>query len=188
MRSLNLCVGGVDLVAMIGERDGEDMVAVKPISDALGMDWSRQRKKLDQNKERLNCGLMYYGSKDGKDREMLCIPLKKVAAWLFSINPNKVKEEYKSAVVAFQDELQHVLYSYARGDLTFEKLDSLLKLVEELRADNAALRADNEDIKRRIDELEYGTDSIVTHYASAGSHGMLAAKARKKHLRSVPLQ
>jgi len=38
MRSLNLCVGGVDLVAMIAERDGEDMVAVKPICDALGLD------------------------------------------------------------------------------------------------------------------------------------------------------
>ena len=138
---------------------------------------------MDQNKDRLNCGLMYYGSKDGKDREMLCIPIKKVAAWLFTINPNKVKEAYKAAVIAFQDELQHVLYSYVKGDLTPENFNALLRLVEEMRIELNELRADNAEMIRRFEELEYGTDTIATRYASAGAHAMLAAKARKRHLR-----
>jgi len=54
MRSLNLCVGGVDLVAMIAERDGEDMVAVRPICEALGLSWPRQMRKLEDN-SRLGC-------------------------------------------------------------------------------------------------------------------------------------
>lgn len=181
MRSLNLCVGGVDLVAMIAERDGEDMVAVRPICEALGLSWSRQMRKLEEN-SRLKCCLMATVAEDGKNRSMLCIPIKKVAAWLFSINPNKVKEAYKAVVIAFQDELQHVLYSYVKGDLTPEKFDMLLRIIEEMRADNAALKADNAEMMRRIENLEHGTDAVVTHYASAGSYGLHAAKARKRHL------
>lgn len=176
MRSLNLCVGGVDLVAMIAERDGEDMVAVRPICEALGLDWAGQTVKLSKMRDRINCCDITTVAEDGKNRSMLCIPIKKVAAWLFTINPNKVKETYKATVIAFQDELQHVLYSYVKGDLTHEKLDMLLRIIEEMRADNAAL-------KRRVEELEYGTDTIATRYASAGAHAMLAVKARKRHLR-----
>lgn len=197
MRSLNLCVGGVDLVAMIAERDGEDMVAVRPICMALGLSWGSQQQKLTKMKDRLMCIDIDTRDSIGRQQQMLCIPIKKVAAWLFTINPNKVKETYKATVIAFQDELQHVLYSYVKGDLTHEKLDMLLRIIEEMRADNAELKADNAELKadnaelkadnaemmRRIENLEHGTDAVVTHYASAGSYGLHAAKARKRHLR-----
>jgi len=182
MRSLKLTVGGIDLVALIGSHDGEDMIAVKPICEALGLDWKTQHRKIIKNNERLNCGHMTIVAEDGKQREMLCIPIKKVAAWLFTINPKKVKEHYKSSVIAFQDELQHVLYSYVKGDLTYEKMDMLLKLLEELKADNTELRTENAEIKRRLERIENGADEMASHYASAGAHGMLAAKARKRHL------
>jgi len=190
MRSLNLCVGGVDLVAMIAERDGEDMVAVRPICEALGLSWSSQYQKIAKNRDRLSCVDINTTGSDGKQYDMLCIPIKKVAAWLFTINPNKVKETYKAAVIAFQDELQYALWSYVKGDLTHEKLDALLMLVEEMRteindlkSDNAELRADNAELRERFEEFEYGADTIATRYASAGAHAMLAAKARKRHLR-----
>lgn len=180
MRSLNLSVGGVDLVAMIGERDGEDMVAVKPISEALGLAWGAQQQKLSKMRDRLRCIDIDIPSAGGAQKT-LCIPVKKVAAWLFTINPNKVKEQYKAAVIAFQDELQYVLYAYVKGDLTFDKIEKLEKLV-------AFLMGEVERLSQKLQEVTDGTDTIVTHYASAGAHGMLAAKARKKHLRSVPVQ
>lgn len=179
MRSLSLNVGGVDLVAMIGERDGEDMVAVKPICEALGLSWSRQQKKLSNGAERLRCSLMAIPSAGGI-QNMLCIPIKKVAAWLFTINPNKVKERYKAAVIAFQDELQHALYAYVKGDLTFEMVEELKKLITVLIAENA-------ELKERVANLEksnYHEDMATRRQASAGAHSMLAAKARR-HLRSV---
>ena len=203
MRSLKLTVGGIDLVALIRSHDGEDMVAVKPISEALGLDWAGQYKKISNDLERLNCRHMSIVAEDGKQREMLCIPIKKVAIWLCSINPKKVKEKYKATVIAFQEELQHVLYSYVKGDLTFEKIDMLLKTIEglredhaelradyaelrienaELRAENAELRTNGAEIERRLERIENGADEMASHYASASAHGMLAAKARKRHL------
>ena len=119
----------------------------------------------------------------GGIQNTLCIPIKKVAAWLFTINPNKVKEAYKAAVIAFQDELQHVLYSYVKGDLTPENFNALLRLVEEMRIELNELRADNAEMRKQFEEFEYGADTIATRYASAGAHAMLAVKARKRHLR-----
>ena len=174
MRSLNLQVGGVDLVAWIGSRDGEDLVAVRPISEALGLSWPRQSRKLESNQS-LMCCLMATRDALGREQQMLCIPIKKVAAWLFSINPNKVKEQYKAAVIAFQDELQHALYAYVKGELTFEVVEELKKII-------AMLVAENTEIKRRLAELEEGSDSIVSRYASAGAHAMLAKK-RRRHLK-----
>lgn len=210
MRSLKLCVGGVDLVAMIAERDGEDMVAVRPICEALGLSWPRQSRKLESN-QGLMCCLMATHDTLGREQQMLCIPIKYVAFWLCTINSNKVKEQHRSAVITFQKELQYVLHSYVRGDLTPDKMDMLLRAVEELKtkvielasdnvnikadnvnlkadnvnfkADNAKLRADNAELRKQFEEFEYGADTIATRYASAGAHAMLAVKARKRHLR-----
>ncbi|HII3734654.1 TPA: phage antirepressor N-terminal domain-containing protein, partial [Pasteurella multocida] len=51
--------------------------AVKPIVEALGIDWTRQSRKLSQQ-EKFNCRLMSIVAEDGRIREMLCMPLKKL--------------------------------------------------------------------------------------------------------------
>ena len=180
MRSLSLNVGGVDLVAMIGERDGEDMVAAKPISEALGLDWKTQHRKISKD-GRLRCGHMTIPSAGGP-QEMLCIPIKKVASWLFSINPNKVREQYKEAVLAFQDELQHALYSYVKGDLTHEKMAELIARLDAVITENQLLRSELDKVSNRLSSLEQAQqyDEMATKsYASAGSYNMLARKSRK---------
>ncbi|BCS94529.1 hypothetical protein DSLASN_01610 [Desulfoluna limicola] len=45
--------------------------------------------------ETFNCGFMTTVAQDGKQRDALCIPLKKLNGWLFSINPQKVRPEIK---------------------------------------------------------------------------------------------
>ncbi|MGX2975837.1 phage antirepressor N-terminal domain-containing protein, partial [Ursidibacter arcticus] len=49
---------------------------------------------------------------DGKTYEMLCMPLKKLNGWLFSINPEKVRADLKDRVIQYQEECFEALYNY----------------------------------------------------------------------------
>ncbi|MDG6479047.1 phage antirepressor N-terminal domain-containing protein [Glaesserella parasuis] len=91
----------------------EDVIytAVKPIVEAIGLDWARQSKKLSQQ-EKFNCRHMSIVAKDGKIRQMLCMPLKKLNGWLFSINPEKVRPDLKDRVIQYQEECFEALYNY----------------------------------------------------------------------------
>lgn len=86
--------------------------AVKPIADALGINWATQTRKLENSKEKFNCCHMTTVAEDGKLREMLCMPLKKLNGWLFSINPEKVRPDLKEKVIRYQEECFEALYNY----------------------------------------------------------------------------
>ena len=49
---------------------------------------------------------------DGKTYEMLCMPLKKLNGWLFSINPEKVRADLREKVIQYQEECFEALYNY----------------------------------------------------------------------------
>ncbi len=47
---------------------------------------------------------------------MICMALRKLAAWLNSISPNKVRPEIRDKVIQYQEECDDVLYEYwAKG-------------------------------------------------------------------------
>lgn len=43
---------------------------------------------------------------------MVCLPLRKLAGWLQTISPNKVKPEIRDRVIQYQNECDDVLYDY----------------------------------------------------------------------------
>ncbi len=105
-----------DEEVMMIEHNGEPYVPVKPISDRLGLEWSRQRKKLRDAFKRFPTVLMYCGTGAG-EREMTCLPLRKLPAWLFSINANKVRPDLKADVIRYQNECDDVLWRHWSGEL-----------------------------------------------------------------------
>lgn len=84
--------------------------AVKPLVEAIGLDWGRQAKKLSQQ-AKFGCRLMSIPTKGGI-QEMICMPLKKLNGWLFSINPEKVRPDLKEKVIRYQEECFEALYNY----------------------------------------------------------------------------
>jgi hypothetical protein len=92
--------------------DSECYVAMKPIVEGVGLDWTGQQKKLVAQGNKFNYRHISIVAADGKRREMLCIPLAKLNGWLFSINPSKVKPEIRDAVTRYQDECFEVLYQH----------------------------------------------------------------------------
>ena len=49
---------------------------------------------------------------DGKLRQLLCIPLRKLNGWLFSINPERVRADIKDKLIQYQEECFSVLHEY----------------------------------------------------------------------------
>ncbi|MDX7989420.1 hypothetical protein FE392_19375 [Xenorhabdus sp. 12] len=92
------------------EYNNEPYVPMKPIVEGMGMDWAGQYTKL---KKRFSKGIeeIPIPSKGGV-QTMSCLALRKLAGWLTTIYPNKVKPEIRDKVIRYQDECDDVLYDY----------------------------------------------------------------------------
>lgn len=90
--------------------NGEPYVPMKPIVEGMGLTWQSQFEKL---KQRFRKGIteIVIPSKGG-EQSMLCLALRKLAGWLHTISPNKVKPEIRDKVIKYQEECDDVLYEY----------------------------------------------------------------------------
>lgn len=95
----------------IVEFEGQPYTPMKPIVDGMGLDWAAQFNKLKQ-KFASTIAEIAMVANDGKSRSMLCLPVRKLAAWLYSINANKVKPELRETVITYQNECDDVLWDY----------------------------------------------------------------------------
>ena len=95
------------------EKDGIKYVAVKPICDSLGLDWASQFTKIKSN-EVLEPTIVFITTvaEDGKNREMVCLPIDMINGWLFTISPSKVSEEIRPVVLYYQRECYRALFEF----------------------------------------------------------------------------
>ena len=63
---------------------------MRPVVENMGLDWGGQAVKLKANKERWTAVMIATVAQDGVEREMSSMPVRKLPAWLNSINPKKV--------------------------------------------------------------------------------------------------
>ncbi|HFI6080590.1 TPA: phage antirepressor N-terminal domain-containing protein [Escherichia coli] len=91
---------------------GVAYVAMKPIVENLGMSWGTQQQKLMKQLDKFKCIHMNMVAADGKLRKLLCLPLKKLNGWLFSINPEKVRADICDKLIQYQEECFSVLHDY----------------------------------------------------------------------------
>ncbi len=109
MKSLHVSFHGSDLY--IVEHNGEPYTPMKPIVEGMGLAWQPQLEKLN-NRFASTITEIVMVAGDGKSRSMICLPLRKLAAWLNSISANKVKPEIRERVLQYQEECDDVLYEY----------------------------------------------------------------------------
>ena len=84
---------------------------MRPIVENLGIDWSGQAAKFRANKTRWGVEMISTPTESGK-QEMLCLPVRKLPAYLASINPNKVREELRPKIELYQAESDDALWNY----------------------------------------------------------------------------
>lgn len=123
-------------------------IALKPMIDAMGLAWGSQLNRLRRDPI-LSKGLfkMNIPLGAGGPQEYVCLTLKRVAGWLFTIKTNMIKSpEIRAKVLMFQEECYDVLDQHFRGsdpelaidheaepEETVKNLSFKLRLVTEAR-------------------------------------------------------
>jgi hypothetical protein len=93
------------------DHQGEPFVAMRPVVEAMGLSWQSQ---FDKIKDRYTATVreILTVAEDGKQRSMTCLPLRKLAGWLMTIYPNKVRPDLRERIIAYQDECDDALWAY----------------------------------------------------------------------------
>jgi hypothetical protein len=106
----------------------------------LGIDAKAQCDRIARDEILGSTGVMTTSvASDGKEREMLCLPLKFVFGWLFTIDSERVKEDAKKHVVKYKLQCYDALYDYftSRAEFVEQKqieIDRQLEIVEAAKA------------------------------------------------------
>jgi len=100
-----------DDLVVIASHDGEPHVIMKALVENMGLAWQPQRTKMAE-KFAATITMIVTVAEDGKQREMVGLPLRKLPAWLYSINPSKVSPELRDKIVRYQEECDEVLWKY----------------------------------------------------------------------------
>ncbi|SFC76313.1 P22_AR N-terminal domain-containing protein [Pseudomonas citronellolis] len=106
-----------DTIVLVGQAE-QPFVAMKSVVENMGLAWQVQHRKL---MERFASTIteMVTVAEDGKLRNMTCLPLRKLPAWLYSISPNKVKPELRDKIIRYQNECDDALWDYwSKGSAT----------------------------------------------------------------------
>lgn len=118
--------------------NGEPYTPMKPIVEGMGLDWKSQRTKIKQRFAK--GGVEITIPTAGGPQKMLCLALRKLAGWLQTVSPNKVKPEIRDKVIQYQEECDDVLYDYwTKGIATNPRKTSVM---EELNQACAEMKHD----------------------------------------------
>jgi len=152
-------IAKINQVSILVSENHEKLVPIRPICDALGIDFQSQLKKIKVD-ELLGSTVVLSPTvgADKKLREMACLPAVFVFGWLSTINPKNVKSEAKEAVIKYRIECYLVLAKHftEKSDFLAEKqkavevqVDALEKVRDDFK--NAKSRLDTE--KKRMVEI-----------------------------------
>lgn len=145
-------VNGINIVEL-----EDSMIPVKPICEALGVDYSTQHQRIKNDEDLSQLSrLAYTVGADNKNREMLCLPLKYVFGWLFTINPNNVKEEIREAVREYRKSCYDAIYDSLFLSRVYlkEVKDTTDSLEEELEIHRSEFKIAQDNLKNTEAKLK----------------------------------
>lgn len=92
--------------------EGVVRVAMRPICDAIGLDWEGQRQRIRRHPV-LSKGACMIKAPSGRGiQKFLTLPLNNLNGWLFGIDTSRVKPEIRERLVEYQAECFEVLANY----------------------------------------------------------------------------
>ena len=144
-------------VGILASNVSEGLIPIKPICEALGIDYSTQLKKIKEDEDWSSVmGLSPTTGADGKIYEMCCISKKYILAWLLSINPANVKPEARQAVREYRNLCYDILYNYFFGyqEKIFEQNKVELSLLEEISEIKQSIQANKANLSEKQKMLE----------------------------------
>lgn len=102
-----------EITAVVVDVDGEQVVYVplRPICEYLGVTWQGQlqRIKRDPVLSEVASSVNVTFTQGLRSQEVICLPLRYLNGWLFGINANRIKEEFRERLIRYQKECYEVL-------------------------------------------------------------------------------
>lgn len=96
-------------VAMV---EGIAYVALRPMVDSLGLDWSGQyRRMMRDTVLSWHIVPLIMCANDRKWRKMIALQLEYVPGWLFGITPSRIKPELEQKLTLYREHCFRVLYT-----------------------------------------------------------------------------
>ena len=146
--------------------DEEQLVPIKPICEALGIDRKRQQDKIKEHPILCSVGgLTPLTGADGKQYEMFCLPMRYVYGWLFTINPNNVSEEARPNLIKYQIECYNALYDHFTKQMRRERelltIENNLLQGRALKEEELTIaKSDVNRLKLEINNIDHDIDKI----------------------------
>jgi hypothetical protein len=129
---------------------GKDLIPIKPICEALGINSKAQIDKIKSDDFFKPSGVLNTSvGGDEKNREMFCLPIKYIFGWLCTINPKNVKEEAKENVTLYRKKCYDILYDnlFLHQIYLQEKEIKIENQLQELEA----IRTNFKEAKKNLD-------------------------------------
>lgn len=139
------------------EKDGKQYVAMKPIVEAMGLDWKKQHALIHRDPV-LSSTVTVTGivAEDGKKREMVCMPLDYLNGWLFKIPASRYTGKKREAVIMYQKECYKALFDYfhkgaaVNPNATDEQLQALYQTLTEEMERRISAEAEMKALERLV--------------------------------------
>ena len=107
-----------NLVVQLGE-DGEIYVTLRPIVNALGLNWSGQLQRikrdfvLSKHLKTLSVVVTHTEGRDEQHGNVICLPKQYISGFLFGINASRIKDPKIQEAVALYQEQAHLFLDAA---------------------------------------------------------------------------
>ena len=139
------------------EKDGKQYVAMKPIVEAMGLDWKKQHALIHRDPV-LSSTVTVTGivAEDGKKREMVCLPLDYLNGWLFKIPASRYTGKKREAIIMYQKECYKALFDYfhkgaaVNPNATDEHLQALYQTLTEEMERRISAEAEMKALERLV--------------------------------------
>ncbi len=154
MEKNTININGVEII--IATKDGREYLPIKPICEAIGVDFAAQYNKIKEHPILSSTiAIIATVGADGRAREMVCLPERFYYGWLFSINPEEVIPGLRDGFDCFLRLCYRVLYNYtdqcfAEFIAALSRETSLLKEINAAIATEKEARAHRQDLEERL--------------------------------------
>lgn len=129
-------------------------VPIRPICDYLGIDWSSQSRRINNDPvlSRRSRSVAVTATEAGGKREMTCLPLDYLNGWLFGVSARRIKDDdIRERLIRYQDECYTVLAkAFASRQASVTPATSTLIQVREMGRAIMQMAEEQIEFERRL--------------------------------------
>lgn len=139
-------------------KDNQPFFSVPSICNSMGLDVESQRQLIERDAVLSSVACIIQGvARNGKKRELSCLPLEYLNGWLFKINPSRYTDYTKEKIIQYQKECYRVLHDHffpASKELppAKTKTDQLKQMLMEKRLQSGLVKVDL-TMEKQADEM-----------------------------------